>query len=93
MEILKNIGVVVLIIITYFVLQIIGSFIEFGIFGSGAGIEGYELYIPIIMVIIQVIITSIIKLKTSFLKNSLLYMCSILIPIGLFAYYYFLIPN
>ena len=89
MKILKNIGYFIISVAVYYLLQIIGSFIEFEIFGSGAGIEGYELYIPVGMVIIQLILTTFFKYKNSLFENNFLYVLAMNIPIGLLTYYYF----
>jgi hypothetical protein len=88
MQILKSFGYLVISVLVYYLLQIIGSFIEFGIFGSGAGIEGYELYVPIGMVITQLIMINFLKYKTSLFKSNILYVLSMFIPIGLLIYFY-----
>ncbi|MEM9680942.1 MAG: hypothetical protein AAF901_11525, partial [Bacteroidota bacterium] len=64
MEIINNLGYLVITMIVYFLLQILGSFIEFGIFGSGGTIKGKELYIPIAMLVIQILIIILLKNKT-----------------------------
>ncbi|WP_298535916.1 hypothetical protein [uncultured Algibacter sp.] len=89
MEVLKSIGYLIISLIVYYLLQMIGSFIEFGIFGSGAGIEGYELFVPIGMVIIQLILITFLKYKTSLFSNNILYVLTMIIPIGLLIYYYY----
>jgi len=86
--IFKNIGSLIISVVMYYVFQIIGSFIEFGYFGSGAGIEGYELYVPISMVITQLIITSLIKFKSKLFDDKIVFVLSLIIPVALFIYYY-----
>ena len=85
---MKYFGNITLSVIAYFVLQFIGSLIEFGIFGSGSALDGKELYIPIGMVVFHVLLTLIIKLKTSLFYNNVLFIICLIIPIGLFSYFY-----
>ncbi|WP_109300104.1 hypothetical protein [Aquimarina sp. AU474] len=77
----------------YYALQILGSFIEFGIFGSGSGIKGYELHVPIGMVILQIILTTVLKYRMRLFRSNIIYALMMIIPVGLFMYYYFLIVN
>lgn len=88
MRILKYFIYLLFGIVVYYLLQIIGSFIEFGIFGSGTSIEGYDLYVPIGMVILQVVLTIFLKYKTSLFKNTIVYILMMIIPTGLLIYYY-----
>lgn len=82
MRILKYFIYLLFGIVVYYLLQIIGSFIEFGIFGSGTSIEGYDLYVPIGMVILQVVLTIFLKYKTSLFKNTIVYILMMIIPTG-----------
>ena len=90
MNLLKNLAYIILSVFSYFVLQIIGSTIEFGVFGSGAAGDAYKLLIPITMVIIQIVITIILKLKRIWTKNQFVFTVSLLIPVLLLTYYYFM---
>ncbi|CAM1371613.1 conserved membrane hypothetical protein [Tenacibaculum litopenaei] len=87
-EMKKYISVLISIVL-YFLLQILGSFIEFMIFGSGNGIKGYELYIPISMVIVQVLLTIFIKYKTRIFSSKIVFAIVLIIPIFLLMYFYY----
>ena len=90
MNLLKNLAYIILSVIIYFALQIIGSTIEFGVFGSGAAGDEHKLLMPITIVIIQIVITIMLKLKRIWTKNQLVFTVSLLIPVLLLTYYYFI---
>jgi len=75
----------------YYILQIVGSFIHFFVFGSGAGADKYELLIPILMVLVQIILVFISTKKINKLNkiDGILYLILYLLPIGLFLYHHF----
>lgn len=87
-EMKKYISVLISIVL-YFLLQILGSFIEFMIFGSGNSIKSYELYIPISMVIVQVLLTIFIKYKTRIFSSKIVFAIVLIIPIFLLMYFYY----
>lgn len=80
--------------ILYIALQIIGAFVEFFIFGSGDGVNGYRMLIPFLMLSFQILLMVFIRfyVKTNILKNNLfLFATSILLPILMFLYQYCLL--
>lgn len=74
----------------YFLFQIIGSFIEFFIFGSGNVNDGYFLMIPVLMLIISVLSLFFLLKKVEFFPKNYLYSSFIVILyMVIFVYQYF----
>lgn len=73
--------------VLYIALQIIGALLEFLIFGSGDGINGYRMLIPYLMLMFQILLMFFIRFnsKISFFKKDLiLFFLSVLIPVLMF---------
>ncbi|TKG93964.1 hypothetical protein EYV94_14500 [Puteibacter caeruleilacunae] len=89
---MKNIAINVVIllcsVVGYFMLQIVGAFIEFFVYGSGEGIENNELLFPTIMVIVQLLILIAVKRRTSVFRGNIIYGLSLSVPLGLFILVY-----
>jgi len=88
-RIFQSIGYSLLSVLVYFLLQIFGSFVEFGIFGSGASIGEYQIIVPLSMVILQLCLIIYLWFKSSFFKHWLSFALALLAPIILFLFYYF----
>jgi len=70
----------------YFVLAFLGSFIEFGIWGSGAVSEKYSKWVGLFLIALQIIFNIWLNTKRRFLKNSWFLLFNIAIIIGLYTY-------
>lgn len=77
----------------YYFFQILGSFVHFFIFGSGAGADKYAISTPILMVLVQIALIFLLKQKIKVLNghgklfNLILYLS----PIALFIYHHFIL--
>lgn len=73
----------------YYVLQIVGAFTSFYVFGSGAGGNDYALLLPILMVCLQLLTIYLLSRRVEFLKDNKVIFILFLVTIVLFAYNYF----
>lgn len=86
--IVRNTLSLVISIFLYLLFQIVGSFIEFGVYGSGQGVGNNEMLVPLVMVVIQVIFTYILRRTTFIFRNKYTFILGIIIPFTLFSYFY-----
>lgn len=90
MVLIKKISIIILLIGIYILSQFIGSLIEFIIFGSGNGINGYDLFIPTLILIFTFLIFFYLKKRLEVLNNNLLFSIIILSCLFIFIFQYIL---
>ena len=91
---IKYLVSLIVFVLLYSVLQILGSVLEFYIFGSGNGISGYEMLIPHSVLFFQLLLMLCIRViskKNILNKSIIIFIISLFVPLLLFIFQYYLI--
>lgn len=91
---IKYLVSLILFLLLYSVFQILGSVLDFYIFGSGNEISGYEMLIPYSVLFFQLLLMfsiRIINKKNILNKSIIIFIISLLAPLLLFIFQYYLI--
>lgn len=91
-EVLKNIILLVVNVAIYFILQIVASFVQFALFGSGNTSERYSSWVSLSFVVLQALIL-IWLFYTKRLINNVSLLLNLLLLIALYCYFVLYIPS
>lgn len=90
---LINILSIILNIGLYFSLQIMASFVQFGLFGSGSASADATVWVSLGFVFLQVIILFFLYKKSVFIQDKTLLILNVLIAVCLFLYFAVYLSN
>src|SRR5690606_3004955 len=71
----------------YFFLQIVASFVQFGLLGSGNISAGTTIWVSLCFLLLQLLILLLLYRKQVLMKDMALLIVNVLIAIGLFLYF------
>jgi hypothetical protein len=71
----------------YFFLQIIASFVQFGLFGSGNISAGTTIWVSLCFLVLQLLILFLLYKKQVLMKDMSVLIVNVLMAIGLFLYF------
>lgn len=77
----------------YFFLQIIASFVQFGLFGSGNFSSSTTVWVSLCFLLFQVLILFLLYKKKVLMKDMALFTLNVLIAVGLFLYFVVYLSN
>ncbi|EFK55772.1 Uncharacterised protein [Sphingobacterium spiritivorum] len=86
LSVILNIGL-------YFLLQIIASFVQFGLFGSGNVTANKTVLVSLVFLILQVLLLLFLYKKKILLKDITLLILNVLITVCLFLYFVVYLAN
>lgn len=77
----------------YFLLQVIASFVQFGLFGSGNISAGTTVWVSLSFFLLQVLILFLLYKKKVLMKDMALLTLNVLIAVVLFLYFVVYLSN
>lgn len=77
----------------YFFLQIIASFVQFGLFGSGNISASTTVWVSLCFLLLQVLILFLLYKKKVVMKDMALLILNVFIAVGLFLYFVVYLSN
>ena len=79
-------------IVLYFLLQLLGTFVHFFLFGSGESSVKYIMWVSLVFVFVHVLILLLLYKKQVLIKERLTLIVAISVVCGLFAYLCIYLP-